>query len=117
MRDGAITHANNIPVNAASPAKKGETVVMYLSGLGALTTPVADGNGATTLNNATTLLQVFVNGIAVQSAAVLYHGLSSEAGLYQINFTVPANLTVSGTLPVAILTPDAFTDEVNIAVQ
>lgn len=117
LRDGAITHANNIPVNAASPAKKGETVVMYLSGLGALTTPVADGNGATTLNNATTLLQVFVNGIAVQSAAVLYHGLSSEAGLYQINFTVPANLTVSGTLPVAILTPDAFTDEVNIAVQ
>ena len=30
---------------------------------------------------------------------------------------MPANLTVSGTLPVAILTPDAFPDEVKIAVQ
>ena len=117
VTDGAITHADNSLVNAASPAKKGEVVVMYLSGLGALSIPVADGNGAAGLNNVTTQFEILVNGIAVQPVAVLYYGLSVEAGLYQINFTVPATLTVSGELPLAILTPDAFTDEITIAVQ
>jgi uncharacterized protein (TIGR03437 family) len=115
--DGSITHANGALVNAASPALKGETVVMYISGLGNLTTKVADGYGATAQDNAVTLLTVYVAGVQVPASSVTYQGLTVDAGLYQINFTVPASLTVSGELPVAILTPDAFTDEVNIAVR
>jgi uncharacterized protein (TIGR03437 family) len=115
--DGSITHANGTLVNVASPALKGETVVMYMSGLGSLTTKVADGYGATAQNNAITPLTVYVAGIPVPASSVSYQGLTVDAGLYQINFTVPSSLTVSGELPVAILTPDAFTDEVNIAVQ
>ena len=115
--DGSITHANNTLVNAASPARKGETVVMYMSGLGNLTTKVTDGYGASAADNATTPLTIYVAGIPVPASSVAYQGLTVDAGLYQINFTVPSNLTVSGELPVAILTPDAFTDEVNIAVQ
>ena len=42
--DGSITHADGSLVNASSPAKKGETVLMYVSGLGNLTTPVATGS-------------------------------------------------------------------------
>jgi uncharacterized protein (TIGR03437 family) len=114
--DGSITHADGTIVNAASPAKKGETVVMYVAGLGALTTPVKDGAGATSLNNATAPMTVYVAGIAVPAAGILYHGLTT-AGLYQINFVVPANLTSTGELPVAILTADAFTDLVNMAVR
>jgi uncharacterized protein (TIGR03437 family) len=115
--DGSITHADGSLVNAANPAKKGETVVMYVSGLGALTTPVNDGAGATSLNNATATMTIYVAGVPVPATGVLYHGLTSLAGLYQINFVVPATLTFTGELPVAILTPDAFTDLVNIAVQ
>jgi len=113
--DGAITHADGTLVNGASPAKKGETVVMYMSGLGTLTTPVSDGAGATAADNAVTQLSVYVAGIA--SPSVTYQGLTVEAGLYQINFVVPPNLTISGELPVAIQTPEAFNDTANMAVQ
>jgi uncharacterized protein (TIGR03437 family) len=113
--DGAIEHGDGTLVNAASPAKKGEMVVMFVSGLGGLTTPVTDGSGASGANNATTQLTVYVAGIP--STSVTYQGLTVEAGLYQINFQVPANLTFTGELPVAIQTPEAFTDSVNMAVQ
>jgi uncharacterized protein (TIGR03437 family) len=99
------------------PAKKGEIVVMYMTGLGALTSPVNDGYGATAIDNALTPLEILVAGVLVPSSDVFYQGLSSLPGLYQINFKVPSSLTVSGELPVAIVTPQAFHDEVNIAVQ
>ena len=104
----------NIVVSAASPAVKGDTVVVYMTGLGALTTPIADGHGATAADSAVTPVEVFVNGV---QASVSYAGVSSLPGLYQINFRVPTTLTKSGELPLAILTPDAFHDQVNIAVQ
>lgn len=113
--DGAVTHADGTLVNAASPAAKGETVVMYMSGLGALNTPVNDGAGATAADNAVTELTVYVGGIA--APGVTYQGLTVEAGLYQINFTVPLTLTLSGELPVAVQTPEAFNDTANIAVR
>ena len=115
--DGAVLHADASIVNPASPAKKGEIVVLYMTGLGALTLPVADGHGATAIDNATTALQIYVAGIPVPPADVSYSGLSVLPGLYQINFRIPATLTVSGELPVAILTPDAFHDQINIFVQ
>jgi uncharacterized protein (TIGR03437 family) len=111
---GAILHGDYSVVNASSPAVRGETVSMYLTGLGPLTTPVADGFGATAVNFAKTQLQVLVNGIP---ATVQYSGLSVLPGLYQINFTVPAGLAFSGNIPVSILTPEAFHDQVSIAVR
>ena len=115
--DGALLHLDNTLVNSASPAMKGEVVQLYMTGLGALTTPVADGHGATAADSAVTPLAIYVNDVPVPAAGILYSGLSSLPGLYQINFQVPKNLTVSGELPLAILTPDAFHDQVNIAVQ
>jgi uncharacterized protein (TIGR03437 family) len=112
--DGAILHGDYSVVNALSPAVRGETVSMYLTGLGPLTAPVADGFGATAVNFAKTQLQVLVNGIP---ATVQYSGLSVLPGLYQINFTVPTGLAFSGNIPVSILTPEAFHDQVSIAVR
>ena len=90
---------------------------MYLTGLGALTTPVSDGHGATAGDNVVTALEILVAGVPVVSTDVLYMGLTTLPGLYQINFKVPSTLTVSGELPVALVTPQAYHDEVNIAVQ
>lgn len=115
--DSATLHLDGSVVNAAAPAKKGEIVAMYLTGLGALTAAVPDGQGATAANSAKTQLLLLINGTPVAAADLLYAGLSSLAGLYQINFRVPATLAVSGTMPVAILTPDAFHDQVTLAVQ
>ena len=115
--DSATLHLDGTLVNAASPAKKGEIVAMYLTGLGAPATPVPDGQGATAANSAKTQILLLINGTPVSATDLLYAGLSSLAGLYQINFRVPATLAVSGTVPVAILTPDAFHDQVTLAVQ
>ncbi|HVW09136.1 MAG TPA: IPT/TIG domain-containing protein [Bryobacteraceae bacterium] len=115
--DGALLHLDSSVISAANPATKGEVVEIYLTGLGALTTPIADGHGATAADFAPTPISIYVGGVQVAAQDVLYWGVSSLPGLYQINFRVPANLTVTGELPLAILTPDAFHDQVNIAVQ
>ncbi|HXE65063.1 MAG TPA: IPT/TIG domain-containing protein [Bryobacteraceae bacterium] len=115
--DGALLHLDNTVINSVSPAAKGEIVQIYLTGLGALTTPIADGHGAAAADFAVTPIALYIDGVQVASQDVLYWGVSSLPGLYQINFRVPSNLTVTGELPLAILTPDAFHDQVNIAVR
>jgi uncharacterized protein (TIGR03437 family) len=115
--DGAITHVTNASVNSNNPAQPQETVQMYVSGLGALSTPVTDGNGAVGIDDAATKPQVYING---EQANVGYWGLTVDAGLYQINFTVPAD-TPSGEQSVIVFIPNgatgALTQTVTIAVQ
>jgi len=112
--DGAILHVDNSVVNSILPAKKGEIVQLFMAGLGAVTTPVADGQGAAAADTVNESVQVSVNGVA---ATVAYAGLSSLPGLYQINFTVPASVTGTGEMPIAITTPEALHNQVTIFVQ
>lgn len=87
--DGATVHANNSLVTSANPAKFGETVTVYLTGLGAVTPAVADGTAAPSkpLALAVNQIDVFVEGV---KAPVTYAGLAPGfVGLYQINFVVP----------------------------
>ncbi len=115
--DGAITHANNTLVNSSSPASVGETVQMYVTGLGALSTPVSDGSGFTGVDDATTQPIVLINGVLAQ---VTYWGLTEDAGLYQIDFTVPPGVP-NGEQRVTVAGTNAATGEVTstvtIAVQ
>jgi uncharacterized protein (TIGR03437 family) len=116
--DGAILHSTtNLLVTPANPATKGETLVMYLTGLGAVQNRVTDGAAPNppAADNATAQVVVYVDGIAVTPG---YAGLNPVyPGLYQINFVVPATLTVSGELPLAVQTPDSFHDQINLSVQ
>jgi uncharacterized protein (TIGR03437 family) len=116
--DGAILHSTtNLLVTPANPATKGETLVMYLTGLGSVQNRVTDGAAPNppAADNATAQVVVYVNGIAVTPG---YAGLNPVyPGLYQINFVVPATLTVSGELPLAVQTPDSFHDQINLSVQ
>ena len=90
---------------------------MYLTGLGALTSPLVDGTGSPGANSAAAAVTVFVNGTPV-STSNFYAGAGVQfPGLYQINFTVPATLPTTGSVPLAIQTPDAFHDQISLAVQ
>jgi uncharacterized protein (TIGR03437 family) len=121
---GVILHADYSLVSPASPAKRGETVQVFLTGLGAVSPPVADGVAAPSnplsqvaLNPSQ--LNVYMNG---QPAAVQFAGLAPGfPGLYQLNVTVPMNLTsdptAAGQFDIAINTPDAFNDQVFIPIQ
>jgi len=115
--DGAIIHLNGTLVTSANPATKGEILSIYLAGLGAVTTAVPDGTlpNPQVPDSVTAQVLVYVNGIAVTPS---FAGLNPYfPGLYQINFTVPASLTVSGELPIAIQTADSFHDQINLSVQ
>ncbi|SRR5579871_1331 len=91
--DAVILHGNNSLVNAANPAKAGEQVVIYSTGLGPTTPAIATGAAATA--NATTVNPVTVT-IGGQNATVVYSGLTAGfAGLYQVNVLVPAGLNGS----------------------
>ena len=115
--DGIVVHLDGTLVNSASPAKKGETLVMYLTGLGALTSPLVDGTGSPGANSAAAAVTVFVNGTQVPTSN-FYAGAGVQfPGLYQINFTVPTTLSTTGSVPLAIQTPDAFHDQISLAVQ
>jgi uncharacterized protein (TIGR03437 family) len=102
--DGHIIaqHADFTLIDAAHPAKPGEPIVTYLSGMG-LTTPfVAAGQpaSATSLTPANILPAVAVDG---QGAELFYSGLTpSGIGLFQINFAVPATAK-TGDLNVVVM--------------
>ena len=112
---GAIRHADASVVTASSPAVAGETVSLYLTGLGSVNPSPADGVGAPGIANATTQVQVLVGG---NPGTVTYSGLAPGfPGLCQINVTLPALPPgASGSIPLAIATTNAYHDQVSIPI-
>ena len=112
---GAILHSDYSVVNAANPASPGETVLIYLTGLGSVNPPVADGTATSGLSYSNSQPAVLVGGF---SGTVVYSGLApGYPGLYQLNVTLPAFPPGSGsTLPLAIGTGNAFHDQVVIPI-
>jgi uncharacterized protein (TIGR03437 family) len=115
---GAVLHADFSLVNAAKPAVAGETVLLFLTGMGAVTPTPQDGmaGSASPLNSTTASpISVLVGG---EPAAVQFSFLHTVyPGLYQMNVKLPSVLPGSGTLPLAIETPNAFHDQVDIVVR
>ena len=114
---GAILHADYSLVNAAKPATGGETVLVYLTGLGTVTPAVADGTAGTgtALHTSDANVVVYVGG---QQGTVVFKGQAPGfPGLYQLNVTLPLLPKTSGNLPLAIQTPNAYHDQVDIAIH
>ena len=118
---GIVLHADYSLVSATSPATRGETVLVYLTGLGAVTPSVADGIAAPStpplsmVNLTPQQLTVYLDG---EPSTVQFAGLApGYPGLYQINVTIPKDLTSLGQVGMAINTPDAFHDQVFINIQ
>jgi uncharacterized protein (TIGR03437 family) len=114
---GAILHADFGLVNAARPAAPGETVLIYLTGMGTVNPAVSDGTagGSNPLNKSVSDVVVLVAG---QQATVGYNGLAPGfPGLYQINVTLPTILAGGGNLPLAIQTNNAYHDQVDIPIK
>ena len=113
---GAVQHsADYSTVTASNPAQPGETVLVYLSGLGAVTPAVTDGAAApfTPLSWTTNTITVYIGG---QSVTPSYYGLvPGSAGLYQLNVQVPTGLT-AGDNSLEITGPDSDTAEALIPV-
>jgi uncharacterized protein (TIGR03437 family) len=81
-------------VYKAFPAQAGDILVVYAGGLGALDSPVPTGQLPPTgvFPRTTSTPTVLVNNIP---AEVLYSGVSTFVGVYQINIKVPPAVTGS----------------------
>ncbi len=87
--------------DATHPVKPGDALVIYCAGLGAVSPPVANGAAAP----AAPLSQTGIPMVTIghKPAHVLFSGLAPGfAGLYQVNVTVPADVTPGDEVPVVI---------------
>ena len=112
---GAILRQTGSLMTAFNPAIRGETVQIFLTGLGAVTPAVADGAAAslTTLSVANSNVRAYIRGVP---AEVVFKGLAPGiVSLNQVNVTIPASIP-GGTWPLAIETDDGFTDQVDLIV-
>jgi uncharacterized protein (TIGR03437 family) len=112
---GAVLHADYSLVGSSSPARPGEYLLIYCTGLGAVGTPVKSGDSAPSapLAQTTNLPAVSIGGLP---ATVIYSGLAPGfAGLYQINAQAPAGLS-TGNQPLQIAIAGVASNIATIAV-
>jgi uncharacterized protein (TIGR03437 family) len=95
-------HADFSYVTAASPAKPGEVVIIYLAGMGATNPAVPSGQGAPTSEPLARVVNAPTVTVGGQNAIVEFAGLAPGfVGLYQIDLQVPAN-AAAGSLPLIV---------------
>jgi uncharacterized protein (TIGR03437 family) len=90
--NAVATQVNGSVLTPSSPAKPGDIVVLYATGLGETTPPAVYGQLPTAAARlvAGANLSILLDGVAVASGNILYAGVApGYAGLYQINLTLP----------------------------
>ena len=110
------THADYRLITLQDPAQPNETVLIFLTGLGAVTPTIANGAaaGGPLRRVADSGIQVLFNSVAGQ---ITYAGLSpGYAGLYQINVLVPDHASVDGNVALGIRTAVAYSDLADLSV-
>ena len=115
---GVLTHADFKLITEANPALPGETIIIFLTGVGALNPPIADGSAGpadplsfTTDPNVAVLFGGEEGRIFFSGAAPFF------VGLYQINVTIPDTAFPKPAVPVAIATSNAFADFVDVVID
>ena len=107
----AALHPDYSLVTPQNPARPGETIALYLTGLGAVNPQVANGAAGPVnpLAEAVENLDVRIGG---QSATIAFAGLAPLLrGLYQLNVTIPANVA-TGDQYVDIGGPDTLNSQI-----
>jgi uncharacterized protein (TIGR03437 family) len=110
-----VLHSSGAPVSATSPAIAGETLVVYLTGLGQVDGSLAAGDPAPASLLSVTA-QVTVDLGTGAPLKPFFAGLTPGlAGVYQVNVTLPTDLPTN-VYPLRVLAPSPSNTE-NIAVR
>lgn len=94
LQNAVATEPDGSVLTPASPAKPGDIVLLYATGLGEVTPPAIYGQLPTAAAPlvAGANLSILLDGVAVDPGAIDYAGVAPGfAGLYQINLTLPAS--------------------------
>ena len=117
LGDGIVGQLNGTKIDSSNPAVPGTYVTVYLTGLGAVTPPVAEGVPApsATLSNVNAPVAVTIGGLPVPD--LQFKGLSPTLkSVYVMNVKIPQGLA-RGSQSLAVQTVEGFTDMVNIFVS
>lgn len=115
--DGALAApSGSIPGLATRPAKAGDVLQIFATGLGAVDQHVNDGGAPTVLTNTTTMPSVMIGGM---QASTLFSGLAPGfVGINQVNAQVPTGAPTGNTVPLQLQIGGlTSTNQVTIAVQ
>lgn len=106
----------SIPGLTTHPAKAGDAIIIYATGLGPVDSPVDSGQIPGTLTRTLTVPTVLVGGAQAQ---VLFSGLTPQfVGVNQVNIVVPSNAPTGDKVPLQIqLNGITTTDQVTMAIQ
>jgi uncharacterized protein (TIGR03437 family) len=116
---GAIMKSDGVTLaQPATPASIGETVVIYCTGLGAVSPAVKEGLPAPSTPPLSTTVNPVTVTIGGKAAQVAFSGLTpGYAGLYQVNAVVPAGITMGDAVPVAVSVAGQDSPRVTMAVR
>jgi uncharacterized protein (TIGR03437 family) len=108
-------------ITSANRAKAGDTVILYMTGLGAVTGGTVAGAAPTTTSTVTSRVDVYIDGEL--QAPVDFKGVSGFGGFYQMNIRIPSGLS-AGEHAIEITTyltdgqtPDSDSYQATIFVQ
>lgn len=111
----AIVQNADFSLNSSgNPAKVGDTILAYLTGAGAVSPKVADGEpaGSSPLSKVTSTVTATIGS---QTAQVSFAGLAPGfVGLWQLNIVVPAGVT--GDVPLVVSVGGQASNAANVSV-
>jgi uncharacterized protein (TIGR03437 family) len=114
---GLVFHAADFSlVTTASPAKAGETIVIYCTGLGALNSPLKSGQLAPTPPPSTTNTPKVTLGGAT-AAVTQSSAAPGYVGVYQVGVQVPAGSQKGNSVTMTLAVGSATSNAVTIAIQ
>jgi uncharacterized protein (TIGR03437 family) len=111
----AALHPDFSLVTRDSPAQPGETIAVFVTGLGDVFPGVPDGSAGPSPDFSTAInaISAHINGVA---ANVTYKGLAPGlAGLYQVNIEIPTGLTAGDNF-LDLSGPDSYASEALIPI-
>jgi uncharacterized protein (TIGR03437 family) len=97
---GVVLRPDGSFVSPSNPALRGETVQMFVTGMGQVTPAAATNDVGTGEQNVPTQVIVGVNNGGVTPISVVY--AQDRIGVYIVTFQIPPNTTPGAALPLAL---------------
>ncbi|MBY0508273.1 MAG: hypothetical protein K2X03_30450 [Bryobacteraceae bacterium] len=105
---GGLVGPTDVLGGALTPARPGDVVTVYMSGLGPVTPALATGEIPRAAAPVTSPVVVRLGDLTLAPSDVLYAGASPSLVIYQVNFRIPAQAP-AGNLPLSVSVGGALT--------